>query len=177
MSSKEVHVMRNSNRGSRGFTLVELSIGLVIIGLLTGAILGGVQIVGNAKVRRQVNDLQALNAAVYSYYDKAQRLPGDVNTDGAFDSDTLVWTNLEAEALGNRTKKSPFGVSYVFAFADANKAKTTFREGNYVSVTLPADIAKRIDTQLDDGVYNTGIVTATKDYVGTTRITTHYFID
>lgn len=169
--------MRNSNHGSRGFTLVELSIGLVIVGLLTGAVLGGVQMIGNAKVRRQVNDLQGLNAAVYSFYDKAQSLPGDANTDGTFDSDTAVWTSLESEALANRTKKSPFGVSYVFAFADANKAKTTFREGNYVSLSLPADVAKRVDAQLDDGNYKTGIVTATKDYVGTARITMHYFLD
>jgi len=169
--------MRKEMRDSRGFTLVELSIGMVIIGLLTGAVLGGVQMIGNAKVRRQVKDLQGLNSAVYSFYDKTQRLPGDANSDGSFDKDASVWTDLETESLANRTKKGPFGAAYVFDFADATKAKTTFREGNFITVTIPADVAKNIDTQMDDGLYNKGIITSAKDYAGTARITMNYFID
>jgi prepilin-type N-terminal cleavage/methylation domain-containing protein len=169
--------MQKEMRDTRGFTLVELSIGLVIIGLLTGAILGGVQMIGNAKVRRTVKDLQGLNSAVYTFYDKMQRLPGDANSDGSFDKDASVWTDLEAEQLGNRVKKSPFGVAYVFDFADATKAKTTNREGNLISVSIPADVAKSIDTQMDDGVYNKGVITAAKDYSGKAPVTMNYFLD
>lgn len=41
---------------------------------------------------------------------------------------------------------------------------TTQRQGNFLSVNMPADIAKRLDMQLDDGTYKGGIMTCNKDY-------------
>jgi prepilin-type N-terminal cleavage/methylation domain-containing protein len=61
----------------QGFTLVELAIVLVIIGLLLGAILKGQELIQNAKYKRLVNDLQGLEAAVYTYYDRYKAYPGD----------------------------------------------------------------------------------------------------
>lgn len=64
-------------RGRAGFTLVELAIVLVIVGLLLGAILKGQELIQNAKYKRFVNDLKGLTAAVYTYYDRYHAFPGD----------------------------------------------------------------------------------------------------
>jgi prepilin-type N-terminal cleavage/methylation domain-containing protein len=162
---------------TRGFTLVELSIALVIVGLLTGAILGGVQMINNGKLRRQVADLHGLSTAVNTYFDKAQQAAGDANGDGFFDSDTAVWTNLETESLANRAKRSPYGTVYQFGYADSKAVTTTQRQGNYVSVNMPADIAKRLDVQLDDGTYNKGTMTCNKDFTTGGVLTVYYFLD
>lgn len=60
-----------------GFTLVEIAIVLVIIGLLLGGILKGQEMMTNAKIKRTVNDFNGITAAVYSYVDRYGKLPGD----------------------------------------------------------------------------------------------------
>lgn len=61
----------------KGFTLVELSIVLVIIGLLIGGVLKGQSMIENAKIKRVITDVDALVAATYAYQDKFSALPGD----------------------------------------------------------------------------------------------------
>lgn len=63
----------------KGFTLVEIAIVLVIIGLLLGGVLKGQELVENAKAKQIVNDLQNTAAAVNSYRDRYGKLPGDDN--------------------------------------------------------------------------------------------------
>jgi prepilin-type N-terminal cleavage/methylation domain-containing protein len=67
---------------TRGFTLVELAIVLVIIGIILGAILKGAELINNAKVKRLQNDLRGLEAAIWTFYDRTGRMPGDCNSDG-----------------------------------------------------------------------------------------------
>jgi type II secretory pathway pseudopilin PulG len=168
---------RSRSHREAGFTLVEIAIGLVIAGLIVGSVLGGVQMISNAKLRRQVKDLQGLNAAVYTYYDKFQKLPGDANANGTFDSDSLVWVGLEGENLAHKVHTSPYGSAYAFGFADTSMASLSNRQGNFVAVSLPPDVAANIDVQIDDGVDSTGVVTGSETYTGTGRLTLYYFID
>ena len=67
---------------TRGFTLVELAIVLVIIGIILGAILKGTELINNAKVKRLQNDLKGLEAAIWTFYDRTGRMPGDCNGNG-----------------------------------------------------------------------------------------------
>lgn len=67
---------------TRGFTLVELAIVLVIIGIILGAILKGQELINNAKVKRLQNDLRGLEAAIWTFYDRTGRMPGDCNGNG-----------------------------------------------------------------------------------------------
>lgn len=67
---------------SKGFTLVELAIVLVIIGIILGAILKGTELINNAKVKRLQNDLRGLEAAIWTFYDRTGRMPGDCNMNG-----------------------------------------------------------------------------------------------
>ncbi len=64
-------------RRQSGFTLVEIAIVLVIIGLLLGGVLKGQELITQAKIKNIANDLNGLTAAVYSYQDRYKRLPGD----------------------------------------------------------------------------------------------------
>ncbi len=68
----------NINKNS-GFTLVEISIVLVIIGLLIGGVLKGQEMINNAKINRIASDFESVAAAIFSYQDRYRTLPGDDN--------------------------------------------------------------------------------------------------
>ncbi|HQR95968.1 MAG TPA: prepilin-type N-terminal cleavage/methylation domain-containing protein [Thiotrichales bacterium] len=61
----------------KGFTLVEMAIVLVIIGLLLGGVLKGQELIDNSRIKNAVNDLKGVSAAYNGYLDRFQRLPGD----------------------------------------------------------------------------------------------------
>lgn len=63
----------------RGFTLVELSIVLVIIGLLIGGILVASSSIETAKLHKSVKTLQNIDIAVKNFQSRFQQLPGDSN--------------------------------------------------------------------------------------------------
>lgn len=60
-----------------GFTLVEIAIVLVIIGLLLGGVLKGQELINSAKVKNMVNDFRTVSSLVYSYQDRFKAFPGD----------------------------------------------------------------------------------------------------
>lgn len=60
-----------------GFTLVEIAIVLVIIGLLLGGVLKGQEMITQAKIRNAANDLNGVSVAIYGYQDRYRHLPGD----------------------------------------------------------------------------------------------------
>jgi prepilin-type N-terminal cleavage/methylation domain-containing protein len=65
------------NKKQAGFTLVEIAIVLVIVGLLIGGVLKGQEMITNAKLKRVESDNAGLLAALYSYQDRYLQLPGD----------------------------------------------------------------------------------------------------
>jgi len=69
--------MRQIGKQQAGFTLVEIAIVLVIIGLLLGGILKGQEMITQAKIKNIVNDMNGMSAAIYSYQDRYRALPGD----------------------------------------------------------------------------------------------------
>ncbi len=77
-----------------GFTLVEIAIVLVIIGLLLGGILKGQEMITQAKIKNVINDFNGVTVAVTSYQDRYRALPGD---DG---NATTRWTT-QNPASGN----------------------------------------------------------------------------
>lgn len=60
-----------------GFTLIELAIVLVIIGLLLGGVLKGQELINSAKVKNIASELKNTQIYIYSYQDKFRALPGD----------------------------------------------------------------------------------------------------
>lgn len=61
-----------------GFTLIELSIVLVIIGLIAGGILVGQDLIRAAEVRAQISQIEKYNSAVNTFKAKFGALPGDM---------------------------------------------------------------------------------------------------
>ena len=69
---------------SKAFSLVELSIVLVILGLLTGGILTGQSLIRAAELRAVTTEFQNYQTAVMTFRDKYFALPGDMSDAEAF---------------------------------------------------------------------------------------------
>jgi prepilin-type N-terminal cleavage/methylation domain-containing protein len=66
-----------SKRKQSGFTLIEIAIVLVIIGLLLGGILQGQSLINSARVRNLISQIDGVKAAFYGFQDRYGALPGD----------------------------------------------------------------------------------------------------
>lgn len=86
-----------SRRKQAGFTLVEIAIVLVIIGLLLGGVLKGQELINSAKVKNMINDFRSVSTFVYSYQDRFRALPGD---DGAASTHVNGGVNATTHATG-----------------------------------------------------------------------------
>ena len=64
-------------RKQHGFTLVEIAIVLVIIGLLLGGILKGQELITSARVRNLITQIDGVKTAFYGFQDRYRALPGD----------------------------------------------------------------------------------------------------
>jgi prepilin-type N-terminal cleavage/methylation domain-containing protein len=93
------HQTNSSNKS--GFTLIEMSIVLVIIGVIMGGVLIGQELLRAAEVRGIVAQVDSLNTAVDSFRSKYNALPGDFSGTisanylgagiGGGDGNGLIW--------------------------------------------------------------------------------------
>ena len=88
-----------------GFTLVEIAIVLVIIGLLLGGILKGQEMIVQAKIKNVISDLNGVTAAVSSYQNRYKALPGDDKSANA------RWTLTSQQGDGNGTISGKYNTS------------------------------------------------------------------
>lgn len=70
--------MSKQIRSQAGFTLVELAIVMIIIGLLIGGVLKGQELINNAQITATVAQVKAMDAAVSTFDDMYSALPGDM---------------------------------------------------------------------------------------------------
>jgi prepilin-type N-terminal cleavage/methylation domain-containing protein len=71
--------MTQLKKQQSGFTLVEIAIVLVIIGLLLGGVLKGQELINSAKVKNMIGDFRTVSSLVYAYQDRFKAFPGDQN--------------------------------------------------------------------------------------------------
>ena len=109
-----MHQQMNKQLNSqKGFTLIEIAIVLVIIGLLLGGVLKGQELINTARVRALNNSVDGITAAWFSFQDRYRAFPGDYTqastnilatlTDGDGNGRVLttaergqLWAHLEA---------------------------------------------------------------------------------
>jgi prepilin-type N-terminal cleavage/methylation domain-containing protein len=187
--------MKSNIRNQKGFTLVEIAIVMVIIGLLIGGVLKGQEMIKNAKIKRVVKTSDEMRAAIYTYQDRFGYLPGDdpsatthlagaagvVNGDGdgtiegAEDEDVFIHLAtvglISGDPAGFATSfpSHPFGGTYSVLYQTRNG-----KASNWITYTLvPADVALAMDTSLDDGIATTGSIRASADYGATAPLTVY----
>ncbi|MEZ5446406.1 MAG: prepilin-type N-terminal cleavage/methylation domain-containing protein [Gammaproteobacteria bacterium] len=71
-------MVANIRKQQGGFTLVEIAIVLVIIGLLLGGILKGQELITSARVRNVADQNSGVQAAYYGFIDRYRMIPGDM---------------------------------------------------------------------------------------------------
>lgn len=197
-------------KSQSGFTLVEIAIVLVIIGLLLGGVLKGQEMIENAKVKNAINDFNGISAAYYGYVDRFKRIAGDDGPIATLNLRGGNWTTLPADGAGNNNGiLGPLLAAVTFTGAGTTDEGDAFwmqlkaaglitgnpvdagvaalpRNGfnGLTGVTTDGTImnsmpgtklcmsevsgkaARAIDTQLDDGVGNTGSVRNTVGVAG-----------
>jgi prepilin-type N-terminal cleavage/methylation domain-containing protein len=104
---------RQAATRASGFTLVEIAIVLVIIGLLLGAVLKGQELVESAKIKNGSNDLNGVASAYNAYIDRFHRLPGDDGPIATLNGRGGAWTTVTA--AGNNNGVVTIAQAQVFA--------------------------------------------------------------
>ncbi|MBI5328088.1 MAG: prepilin-type N-terminal cleavage/methylation domain-containing protein [Deltaproteobacteria bacterium] len=183
--------MDTKSKNQKGFTLIELAIVLVIIGIILGAVLKGQEMINSAKIKNVGEQYRSLMAAVYSYQDKYQQFPGDDNaatsrswatgkcettsgngngqiTEYYAAAEHLACAGLIAGSYNGTSEniKHKYGGD-VLIYYDAIQGKT----GNLIRFdNLSAENAQAVDAMVDDGIYNSGTCRASAAYTAGTTI-------
>jgi prepilin-type N-terminal cleavage/methylation domain-containing protein len=96
----------------QGFTLVEIAIVLVIIGLLLGAILKGQELIENSRVKSATNALNSIKAGALGYLDRYKAMPGDDGPLATLQARGSAWAGITAAGNNNGAigaPTNPFG--------------------------------------------------------------------
>lgn len=167
-------------RRQSGFTLIEIAIVLVIIGLLLGGILKGQELITSARVRNIIAQLDGAKAAFFGFQDRYRALPGDFsnattqiagatqngNGDGQITGTEAiaVWDHLSHAGFINgtyvynavedatTTPNNPYGARLQLIYDDVYAdAAPTPRTNLKTGPQIPVNILAEIDRKIDDG--------------------------
>ena len=116
----------------QGFTLVEMAIVLVIIGLLLGVILKGQELIISARVRNIADQNSGVQAAYYGFIDRYRQVPGDWGSANATQSIPGVTTGGNADGRLNDAGSGDWEEALALW---EHLSKSGFIQGNYIGGT------------------------------------------
>jgi len=144
-------------QGERGFTLIEIAIVMVIIGILMGAMLQGQEMIKNAKDKNFQQKIRFIATAQFTYLDRMARYAGDTTAtpDGIIDNNATAFTELQGQQiLKNNDQNHVFNGTFSYGGGVAPNANN-----NYILASrVPMWVAQSFDNKIDDGAGNTGNV-------------------
>ena len=129
------------NNRQSGFTLVEIAIVLVIIGLLLGGVLKGQELITQAKIKNVANDLNGMSASVYGYQDRYKSLPGD---DSGADA---RWTNPAATKGNGNAQVGDAGVTTILDCSTSTAENCQFWQHLRLAGFIGGDAATKLSPQ------------------------------
>jgi prepilin-type N-terminal cleavage/methylation domain-containing protein len=146
-----------------GFTLIEIAIVLVIIGLLLGGVLKGQELITGARVRNLIQQQDGIKAAYFGFLDRYRALPGDY----ASATTTISGATANGNANGQiELANTATTVVKEAVLAWEHLSKAGFINGSYVyDSTGPTDASNPKNPYAGfmqlvfDGVYGTGTTT------------------
>jgi prepilin-type N-terminal cleavage/methylation domain-containing protein len=142
---------------TQGFTLIEIAIVLVIIGLLLGGVLKGQELITGARVRNLISQQDGIKAAFFGFQDRYRALPGDY----AAASQNIKCPSTCPDGNGNgRIEKTPIEFTYAWTHLTA----AGFMNGSYTATsgsvvddnTTPKNPYSQFIELVYDGIYGTG---------------------
>ena len=71
------------DKNRQGFTLIEASVVMIIVGLMLGGVVVGQDLIRSATVRAALSEIEEYQVAVNTFTQKYESLPGDINFDEA----------------------------------------------------------------------------------------------
>lgn len=104
--------MTNCTKKNTGFTLIEMSIVMVIIGLIIGGILIGQELIRGAEARGIISQIDKYTAAVNVFKNKFNAVPGDYISATSYLSASATNGNGDGLINDNTTGIGTAGVSY-----------------------------------------------------------------
>ena len=171
-----------------GFTLVEAVVVLVIIGLVLGSIFKVQEFIDNARSDKFITTIQGLQGAYYAFHAIRGEFPGDINGDKRIEYDavgqndgTFFQDMFDAGVSYSAIPEMPLeGAGIFYAnFLDLNTAPAlnvgVIRGVTQLCATLVEDkYARHLDSKLDDGISNTGLIQSLSVYGTVNRHTVCY---
>lgn len=141
--------LKKSLKGQKGFTLVELSVVVLVAGLMLTAVMKGQSMLETARAQKMSNDIKNIEALIGGYETAKGRLPGDCNSDG------LIGVNLNgASVLADLTYASTIAAQNTRAMLYSNSgAPTTAGSGTAGSEHHCPAVAGAIAQELNANIW------------------------
>ena len=99
-------------RSQAGFTLVELAVVMIIIGLLIGGVLKGQELIANAQITSTIAQVKGIDAATSTFRDMYSGLPGDLRSPATrLPTCTAAPCNVTAAGVGDGRLSSEPGAA------------------------------------------------------------------
>lgn len=140
-----------------GFTLIELSIVLVIIGLIVGGVLVGQDLIRAATVRAQITQFERFNTAVNTFRTKYGGLPGDLSAASAAQFGFMARSGNPGRGDGNGVIEGlDYGVNTIYGGTQTGEpfffwedlSQAGLIEGTFDTATDAAPVSSITTTQL-----------------------------